>query len=97
MIKWTGRIRAFAAGIFVLTALGVLLYLPADFFDYGESVCLSVVLFDQECYGCGMTRGVQHLLHLDLKEAWNYNKLAFIVLPLGIFMVGHQILQWYRS
>ena len=97
MIKWTGRIRAFAAGLIVLTALGVLLYLPADFFDGGKSVCLSVVLFDQECYGCGMTRGVQHLLHLDLEEAWNYNKLAFIVLPLGIIMVGHQILQRYRS
>ncbi len=64
----------------------VLLLLPADFFDSGESVCLSVVLLDQECYACGMTRGVQHLLHLDFMSAASFNRLSFIVLPLLILL-----------
>jgi hypothetical protein len=57
----------------------VFLLLPADFFDTGESVCLSVQLFDMQCYGCGMTRAIQHLIHFDFHEAYAYNKLSFIV------------------
>jgi len=32
----------------------LLLLLPSAFFDSGESVCLSVSLFDKECYACGI-------------------------------------------
>ena len=80
-----------------LIALGFLLYLPADHFDEGQSMCLSVVLLDRECYACGMTRGSQHLLHLDFQEAWEYNKLSFIVVPLGMFLIGSKIWQLYKS
>jgi hypothetical protein len=58
----------------------VLLLLPADFFDSGESVCLSVQMFDMQCYGCGMTRAIQHLIHFDFNIAYHHNKLSFIVL-----------------
>jgi hypothetical protein len=57
----------------------VLLLLPADFFDTGESMCLSVQLFDMQCYGCGMTRAIQHLIHFDFQDAYEYNKLSFLV------------------
>ena len=64
----------------------VLLVLPSNFFDHGQSVCVSVLLFNQECYGCGMTRGIQHLLHLDFLTAYEFNKLSLIVLPLLIYL-----------
>lgn len=80
-----------------LAALAFLIYLPADHFDEGDSICLSVVLFDRECYACGMTRGVQHLLHFEFKEAATFNYLSFIVLPLGLFMVGSWIYKTYRE
>ena len=57
----------------------VLFLLPADFFDTGESICLSVQLFDMQCYGCGMTRAIQHLIHFDFHDAYEYNKLSFLV------------------
>lgn len=60
-----------------------LLILPADYFDSGESLCLSVRLFGMECYACGMTRAVMHLIHLDINSAAYYNVLSFLVLPLG--------------
>ncbi len=63
-----------------------LLILPANFFDNGKSVCLSVVLLDIECYGCGITRAIMHLIHFDLEEALYYNTLSFIVLPLLIYV-----------
>ncbi len=60
----------------------VLLYLPADFFDGGAPVCPSKRFFDVECLGCGMTRAVMHLIHLDFEMALFYNAGSFIVGPL---------------
>ena len=54
----------------------VLIALPADFFDTGQSICLSVVLLDTECYGCGMTRAIQHLVHLDFHTAAYANVIS---------------------
>jgi hypothetical protein len=67
--------------VYIITPV-VLLILPKDYFDKGESVCLSKVLFDIECYGCGMTRACMHLIHLDWEDAYYFNPLAFIVLPI---------------
>jgi len=74
---------------FILLFIGgiVLIFLPKDYFDTGKSICLSVVLLDTECYGCGMTRAIQHLIHLDIEQAIQYNKLALIVLPLFIYLI----------
>ncbi|MBK9504505.1 MAG: DUF2752 domain-containing protein [Chitinophagales bacterium] len=74
----------------------VLIALPADFFDTGQSICLSVVLLDTECYGCGMTRAIQHLVHLDFHTAAGFNKLAFIVAPLLIFLMVSEIRKCYK-
>lgn len=81
------KIIAYFALIGLIVGLIILISLPKDYFDIGESSCLSVQLFGLECYGCGMTRAVQHLIHLDFEKAYSYNWLAFVVLPLGIFMV----------
>jgi|SRR5688572_9265091 hypothetical protein len=68
----------------------VLLFLPATFFDDGESICLSKVIFNIECYACGMTRACMHLIHFDLEEAFAYNMASFIALPL----LGVVWIQW---
>jgi hypothetical protein len=59
----------------------VLLILPKDFFDGGESICVSKVIFDVECYACGLTRACMHLIHLDFEEAFAYNMMSFIAFP----------------
>jgi hypothetical protein len=56
--------------------------LPSTFFDNGKSLCLSKIIFNVECYGCGMTRALMHFLHFEFDVAWSYNKLAFLVAPL---------------
>ncbi len=89
-LKVAGIVLVFIAGI-------VLLILPADFFDTGQSLCVSVLLFDMECYGCGMTRAIQHLIHLDIQEAYHFNKLAFAVLPLSMYLIIADAVKLYKK
>jgi hypothetical protein len=65
----------------------VLLILPSSFFDDGPPLCLSVLVAGIECYACGMTRGIMHLIHFDFNTAWDYNPLAFAVFPLAFFLL----------
>jgi hypothetical protein len=43
---------------------------------------------------CGMTRAVQHLIHLDFETAYHFNKLSFVVFPLLIGMILWEL--WNR-
>ena len=75
-------------------ALGVYLWtLPSDYFDQGESVCMSVRLFDVECWGCGLTRRIHHLLHGQWKESLAYHPLGWLV----SLLLGLVLLQWIRK
>jgi hypothetical protein len=65
--------------------------LPAGFFDKGQSICLSVLLFHQKCYACGITRAIQHLIHFDFATAWQYNKLCVVITPLLIILLVEEI------
>lgn len=63
-----------------LLAVPIILWiLPADHFDEGESMCLSVRLFDMECPACGSTRAVQHLHHAELAEAVYFHSAAPLI------------------
>ncbi len=83
MIKTILRIIILAA---LLVTPVVLLFLPADYFDTGETLCLSKRLLDIECLGCGLTRGIQHLIHFDFGAAWEFNKLTFFIFPLLVYL-----------
>jgi hypothetical protein len=82
---------AYSIAALLSIAFITLLILPANYFDTGRATCVSVILFDLECYGCGMTRAIQHLLHLDFEKAYEFNKLSFIVLPLAIIMIAWEL------
>lgn len=80
----------------LIIAPAVLFILPSDYFDKGQSVCLSILFFNQECYGCGMTKAIQHLIHLEFDIAYGFNRLSFIVLPLLIYLWAKEIFRVYR-
>ncbi|HEY1021406.1 MAG TPA: DUF2752 domain-containing protein [Flavisolibacter sp.] len=74
----------------------VLLILPADYFDQGQSLCLSKLLAGIECYGCGMTRAIMHLIHLEFQAAAGFNKLCFIVFPVLSLLWAQWFWQDYK-
>jgi len=71
--------------------------LPADFFDDRFPVCLSVLLLEMECYGCGLTRACQRLIHFDLHAAYELNPIAFIVMPILVWQWGSEMVKTYRQ
>lgn len=76
------KIVFYTRTISTILAPVVLLMLPADYFDKGESICLSKMLAGIECYACGLTRATMHFIHFEFQEAWMYNKLSFIIVPM---------------
>ncbi len=75
----------------------VLLLLPTDFFDHGQSICLSILLLKKECIGCGITRSIQHFIHFDFIEAWKFNKLVVVVLPIMAFLWVNQLINVWKA
>ena len=71
----------------VILVLPILLYLvPLDWLNKQHTICLFKNIFGLDCYGCGITRAVLSALHLNFKDAINYNIMVVIVLPLLIYI-----------
>ncbi|MCS6895923.1 MAG: DUF2752 domain-containing protein [Bacteroidia bacterium] len=68
--------------IILLVLPGVLILLPADFFDKGPTLCVFKNLTDVDCPGCGLTRATQHFLHLEWERALEYNPLVLLAVPI---------------
>lgn len=83
--------------VFLIASPLTLLILPATFFDEGKSLCLSQILLGKSCPACGMTRGIMHLIHLNVEEAFAYNMMSFIVLPLLIVLWFQWVKQLYMK
>jgi hypothetical protein len=60
----------------------VVLALPATAFDHGPKMCVSKILLDQECPGCGMTRACMRLAHGQVEKAADFNRMAIVAFPL---------------
>ncbi|MEM9991863.1 MAG: DUF2752 domain-containing protein [Bacteroidota bacterium] len=80
-----------------LAVLVTLLLLPANYFDEGSPTCLSVIAFDIECYGCGMTRAIMHLIHFNFQEAFYYHPFSFPVVLVGGYLYVAYILKFWKK
>lgn len=72
-----------ALALFMMILIPItLLALPKTYFDEGTAICLSRVILDIECPACGLTRACMRLIHFDFREAYYFNKMSFIAMPL---------------
>jgi len=69
-------------------ALVAVVWLPAGLIDHTPTVCLWCLVGLGPCPGCGMTRAVWHLLHLQFATAWQFNHLIVAVAPVlaGLYL-----------
>ena len=61
------------------------LYNPADI--QGFPRCPFYALTGYKCPGCGTLRGIHSLLHLRFQEAWSYNPLMVVSMPVLLLMM----------
>jgi Protein of unknown function (DUF2752) len=69
-----------------------LYFVPPEWIINHRSLCLFKNLTGHECYGCGMTRAIFSAIHLKFNDAFNFNKLYLIVLPLLFYIWAKTIL-----
>ena len=55
--------------------------LPEPWIMQGDTLCLAHNLFGVECWGCGMTRALYSVAHLDFESAWAYHRGVVVVAP----------------
>ncbi|WP_073223186.1 DUF2752 domain-containing protein [Massilia sp. CF038] len=59
--------------------------------------CLISLVFDDVCWGCGITRALVALVHGNFAAAWAFNKAVFIVLPMLMYLyIKHLHTLWRR-
>jgi Protein of unknown function (DUF2752) len=50
-----------------------------------------------ECPGCGMTRGTYALLHGRFLDAFLFNPVGMILLPLGFIGLSFEVIAWVMN
>jgi len=67
---------------FAVIALTLSFFLPTD--GLGVSICWFKSLFGLPCPGCGLTRSVTCITHLQFSKAWGYHPFGPIVYALFV-------------
>jgi hypothetical protein len=76
----------------VLVFPGALYLIPLKWLESRHTICLFKNVTGHECYGCGMTRAVLSAMHFQFENAFRFNKLVVIVLPLLIYIWAKTII-----
>ena len=63
--------------------------LPIRYFDGGVIICPSKRFLSIECFGCGLTRAFERIIHGLFAEAWDLNKLSFVLFPIAVMIWLH--------
>ena len=89
-MKLKARIICFI--FFNLMLLTLLYYIPINS-EKLNTICIFKRITGDNCWNCGMTRAFLSILHLDFKNAYQYNSKVVIVFPLTI---GIYTCSWYK-
>jgi hypothetical protein len=66
---------------------------PTAWIESGPPLCVSRLLFDVECWGCGTTRALSSLLHGELGRALSFHRAS----PLVALLLLAAIVRWVRA
>jgi len=91
------RDRRASLSFFVLInlLLFLVIILPSDFLDYIPSFCIWKRLGLPFCPGCGISRALWHMIHGEIKTAFNFNWRVVIVAPMlaGFYLkLGYEVI-----
>jgi hypothetical protein len=78
-----GLLLSRGAGVVGIAAVALSVALPLE--GFGVDMCWFYSTFQLPCPGCGLTRSVTHIAHLDWTAAWRYNPFGFAAY--GFFLI----------
>ena len=80
------QFQQFIAYILGVGLLSLMYYLPINYFDNVglQSNCIHVRVLGFQCPGCGFTRALHSLVHLNFKRAITYSPGVVFVYPIFI-------------
>jgi hypothetical protein len=76
--------QVLAIGILLIPV--VIFLIPTEWIRNQHSICLFLNITGHECYGCGMTRAIFSAIHLRFSDAFHFNRLSPVVLPVLIYI-----------
>lgn len=84
--------------LLILVLIPVVLYaIPLENICNGNTICIFTNVFGIECWGCGITRAIFSALHFHFYDAWEYNRLFVVVLPLLLFLWMRAVVRLLHS
>lgn len=89
--------RAMIKYSFFLFVLLIISFLWIFLLEKIKYVCPFRKLFHIWCPGCGGTRMVKAIFHLEFYQAFRYNPLLFILLIMGLFYLLYMLIIYYKE
>lgn len=86
------RLARFRLVLFIVGPAVLFLLSPAALAALPD-VCLSKLLLERECWGCGMTHAFLAVLRGAWSEAYAYNPRVIIAFPLVTFLAARSMLR----
>jgi len=86
-----------ALGVLILTCAAAALYQRGPSGLAWLPGCTFHHLTGLNCPGCGMTRAAHATLHGRIGEAFRYNPVGMILLPMAFFGLGCELVGWIRG
>ena len=68
----------------------ILYFIPLEFLNKQNTICLIKNIWGFECPGCGITRAIISAVQLDFVKAIEYNKIVILVLPILMYV-------WFKT
>jgi hypothetical protein len=70
--------------ILVLVFFSIFYNIPKEYLGDTYPICLYRIIFNQNCLGCGTTRAIWSIMHFNINQALEYNRLIIMTFPLLI-------------
>lgn len=99
MLKIKGFLSSPKLHLVVLIIIPVaMILLPVEWINgSGMPVCIWWHITGHPCWGCGLTRAMVSVMHLDFTEAWEFNRLAVLVFPIMSWFWGRLMYRTIKS
>ncbi|MDR0758050.1 MAG: DUF2752 domain-containing protein [Tannerella sp.] len=95
-ITFRNRFVYFIAGVFVLTAGGIIYFRFNPATNVWFPKCPFLLATGLKCPGCGSQRAIHSLLHFDFNSAFSSNALLIVSIPYIILLLAGYIVRHVR-